>query len=175
MNDVSSGPSGHKPIELGQQAAPAPQAKALASMLMQTTDNTPLGLSWLIYKREEAGPNGVASISAEKLTEIIDEWREQAAPAPGTTKSPLCLDVKHGAVVDHQCLKESGHAGAHTDGSASWFTDMESLRVQHARKQGGADGFQTGWHAALTRIRAGDSIDELTELVPAPPGRDTET
>lgn len=40
------------------------------------------------------------------------------------------------------------------------------IRVQHARKQGAADGFQEGWHAVLTRIREGDSLTELTALVP---------
>lgn len=44
----------------------------------------------------------------------------------------------------------------------------EALRIAHARKQGAADGFQHGWHAALARLRAGDSLDELTALVPRP-------
>src|SRR4030095_9858454 len=30
------------------------------------------------------------------------------------------------------------------------------------------DGFQTGWHAALERIRQGDGIDELSQLTPKP-------
>jgi len=42
----------------------------------------------------------------------------------------------------------------------------ESFRVAHARKQGAADGFQNGWHAALTRISEGDSVETLRELVP---------
>ena len=42
------------------------------------------------------------------------------------------------------------------------------LRIDHARKQGAADGFQTGWHAALKRIIEGDSAQELGELVPSP-------
>jgi hypothetical protein len=42
------------------------------------------------------------------------------------------------------------------------------LRVEHARKQGAADGFQAGWHAALRRVADGDDIAELTSLVPSP-------
>jgi hypothetical protein len=42
----------------------------------------------------------------------------------------------------------------------------ESLAVDHARKQGAADGFQQGWHAALTRINHGDNIEDLRRLVP---------
>ena len=84
-----------------------------------------------------------------------------------------CLDVKHGAVIDHRCFKPKGHEGAHTDGSASWMAPQpaldESLRVMHARKQGAADGFQQGWHAVLKRLREGDPLDELSELVPRPP------
>lgn len=45
----------------------------------------------------------------------------------------------------------------------------ESLRVQHARKQGAADGFQQGWHAALRRVREGDAVTLLEELVPLSP------
>lgn len=40
------------------------------------------------------------------------------------------------------------------------------LRVEHARKQGAADGFQDGWHAALTRVGEGDSVFDLVALVP---------
>lgn len=46
--------------------------------------------------------------------------------------------------------------------------NTEALRIAHARKQGAADGFQQGWHAALARIRAGDALDELIALVPRP-------
>lgn len=45
------------------------------------------------------------------------------------------------------------------------YGEME-LRLAHARKQGAADGFQQGWHAALQRIREGDKIHDLAELVP---------
>lgn len=45
----------------------------------------------------------------------------------------------------------------------------EPLRVAHARKQGAADGFQDGWHAALTRISDGDGVNSLRELIPSPP------
>jgi hypothetical protein len=44
----------------------------------------------------------------------------------------------------------------------------ESLAVAHARKQGAADGFQDGWHAALQRMREGDKLHDLGELVPCP-------
>lgn len=94
-----------------------------------------------------------------------DATREKPQPAPVTQQ---CGDTKRGAVVDWVCTKEHGHKGAHTDGSASWFDDRAYLQIQHARKQGDADGFQKGWHAALTRIREGDSTDELIALVPAP-------
>lgn len=40
------------------------------------------------------------------------------------------------------------------------------LRVEHARKQGAADGFQQGWHGALTRVKEGDALEELLALVP---------
>lgn len=42
----------------------------------------------------------------------------------------------------------------------------ESLRVQHARMQGAADGFQEGWQSALKRVREGDDPLELARLVP---------
>lgn len=45
------------------------------------------------------------------------------------------------------------------------YGEME-LRLAHARKQGAADGFQQGWHAALQRMREGDKIHDLAELVP---------
>jgi len=33
---------------------------------------------------------------------------------------------------------------------------LEGTAMPHARLQSHADGFQTGWHAALTRVQAGD-------------------
>lgn len=42
------------------------------------------------------------------------------------------------------------------------------LQYQHARMQSHADGFQTGWHAALKRMGEGDRIHDLRELVPEP-------
>lgn len=48
--------------------------------------------------------------------------------------------------------------------------EEESTFVAHARKQGAADGFQQGWHAALQRIREGDKADELAAAVPLPSG-----
>lgn len=44
----------------------------------------------------------------------------------------------------------------------------ESLAVMHARKQGAADGFQRGWHGALTVIADGGHVDYLRDLVPNP-------
>lgn len=38
----------------------------------------------------------------------------------------------------------------------------------HARKQGAADGFQEGWHAALQRTSQGDDVNALRDLVPTP-------
>lgn len=46
------------------------------------------------------------------------------------------------------------------------------LRVEHARTQGAANGFQQGWHGALARIRDGSDIDELSSLVPELSKRD---
>lgn len=44
--------------------------------------------------------------------------------------------------------------------------DASEQRIAHARKQGEANGFQQGWHAALQRMRDGDKIHDLLELVP---------
>lgn len=43
------------------------------------------------------------------------------------------------------------------------------VELAHARKQAEADGFQIGWHAALTRVWAGDRVYVLRRLVPKPP------
>jgi len=48
------------------------------------------------------------------------------------------------------------------------LVQCEAVRLPHARQQGAADGFQQGWHGALARVRAGDSLDELATLVPMP-------
>jgi hypothetical protein len=40
----------------------------------------------------------------------------------------------------------------------------ESIFVTHARRQGAADGFQRGWHAAFARMA--EASDELKLLVP---------
>ena len=39
----------------------------------------------------------------------------------------------------------------------------------HARKQAEADGFQDGWRAALARVKAGDSPDDLSASIPSGP------
>lgn len=44
--------------------------------------------------------------------------------------------------------------------------DDAALRIEHARKQGAADGFQAGWHGALKRIAEGDDPKELADIVP---------
>jgi hypothetical protein len=43
------------------------------------------------------------------------------------------------------------------------------LSEQHAKKQGAADGFQQGWHAALDRVVRGDRIADLRALIPHGP------
>ena len=45
---------------------------------------------------------------------------------------------------------------------------LEAVVLPHARMQSNADGYQTGWHAALTRLSEGDTVAELRELVPEP-------
>jgi uncharacterized coiled-coil protein SlyX len=52
--------------------------------------------------------------------------------------------------------RQSAQIAALTDGTA----------MQHARKQADADGFQRGWHAAVTRVAEGDSYRDLAGLVP---------
>ena len=48
------------------------------------------------------------------------------------------------------------------------FAHLDGIRLPHARKQENANGFQRGWHAALSRISAGDNGRELAALVPEP-------
>jgi hypothetical protein len=45
---------------------------------------------------------------------------------------------------------------------------MEGVRLPHARKQENANGFQRGWHAALSRVGEGDAVGDLAALVPQP-------
>ena len=45
-------------------------------------------------------------------------------------------------------------------------TRLVDIALPHARKQGAADGFQRGWHAALARVSQGDDATELSALVP---------
>lgn len=45
---------------------------------------------------------------------------------------------------------------------------LEGVALPHARKQANAEGFQKGWHAALARIRHGDSAEELAAICPQP-------
>jgi len=49
---------------------------------------------------------------------------------------------------------------------------LEGTAMPHARLQSHADGFQTGWHAALTRVQAGDSVEDLRAVVPQPSTRE---
>lgn len=44
---------------------------------------------------------------------------------------------------------------------------LEGMAIPHARRQENANGFQKGWHAALSRIGV-DSVDVLSVLVPQP-------
>ena len=73
------------------------------------------------------------------------------------------------------CGKDSCHDAAKTTTAlCPWCThahkaQRESLEVAHARKQGAADGFQQGWHAALQRVHEGDiHVNDLVKLVPVP-------
>ena len=45
---------------------------------------------------------------------------------------------------------------------------LEGTAMPHALLQSHADGFQTGWHAALTRLQSGDSVEDLRASVPQP-------
>jgi len=45
---------------------------------------------------------------------------------------------------------------------------LEGIRLPHARRQENANGFQRGWHAALSRVSEGDAWQDLQALVPEP-------
>jgi hypothetical protein len=45
---------------------------------------------------------------------------------------------------------------------------LEGTAMPHARRQENANGFQKGWHAALSRISEGDDASDLAALVPEP-------
>jgi len=89
------------------------------------------------------------------LRELVAKWRANAVKGGGACE--CCLD---------ECADEL--AAALSGASSPSGADSESLRVAHARMQGSADGFQRGWHAALLRVRDGDNISELDNLVPLP-------
>ena len=43
---------------------------------------------------------------------------------------------------------------------------FSAQQYEHAKLQAHADGYQTGWHSVLRRIREGDSVDKLATLAP---------
>lgn len=45
---------------------------------------------------------------------------------------------------------------------------LEGTAMPHARRQENANGFQKGWHAALSRVSEGDSVSDLSAVVPQP-------
>jgi hypothetical protein len=49
---------------------------------------------------------------------------------------------------------------------------LEGTALPHARKQENANGFQKGWHAALSRMSGGESFEVLSALVPEPSSRE---
>jgi outer membrane murein-binding lipoprotein Lpp len=46
--------------------------------------------------------------------------------------------------------------------------EQAGIVLHHARSQAHADGYQTGWHAALSRVADGDAVDDLSQLCPKP-------
>ncbi len=52
---------------------------------------------------------------------------------------------------------------------------LEDVVLPHARKQENANGFQRGWHAALSRVSEGDNWKDLADLVPQPAHNPDET
>lgn len=57
-------------------------------------------------------------------------------------------------------------------GRVAW---LEGTAMPHARRQENANGFQKGWHAALSRVSEGDDIAGLRALVPEPCANPDET
>ena len=81
----------------------------------------------------------------------------EAMPAdPRLTEAVVLLGAARDSVADYVDGIESRRVTA----------DSVELRLAHARKQANADGFQHGWHAVLARLHEGDSVDDLSALVP---------
>lgn len=91
----------------------------------------------------------------EALMREYHERRPDQVHIPSRPEDVVCT-LKLAAEV---MVKIAAHAPSGISGYARTCID-------HARRQGAADGFQDGWHAALTRVQSGDRIRDLKELVP---------
>lgn len=125
-----------------------PTLKAQAEQLATVEDKlgTQEGLSALLRNRAEK--------AEEQLAAKDKDLRIQASNA-----------VYRENELRKSLLQRLNDAGEQLAALQREKEQSESLRVMHARRQGAADGFQEGWHAALTRIRQGDSLADL-DLVP---------
>jgi hypothetical protein len=115
--------------------------------------------------------------AADELTRLKaqrDEWRSVVVPEGGALSPEFakrflthCTDalVKRAEAAEQLLASSAVVVGADQQERTYLYWQ---LRVEHARKQGAADGFQAGWHAALRRVADGDDIAELTSLVPSP-------
>lgn len=118
----------------------------------------------------------LASQGPQELDQdLICEWLEQGCRFNTDAESScMCVVHKLGRTAlrlgqdNHRLDVELSQAKAGgVPPRPTW--QHETIRTLAARSQGGADGFQAGWHAALTRISEGDTVEQLRELVPAPP------
>lgn len=87
------------------------------------------------------------NISDDRLREM---WRSVRGP---------------GAQLDGPLIRFAGKLRGELQQRLDW---LEGTVIPHARKQENANGFQKGWHAALSRISEGDGPDDLAALVPQP-------
>jgi hypothetical protein len=95
------------------------------------------------------------------IDELIAQLAAERA-AHAETRIKLDIEAKS-ALLCNDTLYAEREAHAETRREVE---RLNGIVIPHARKQENANGFQRGWHAALARLREGDSLDVLTALVP---------
>lgn len=173
---------GYTHCQCAHRAAAASRAGGARELIKMREANA------LIDKAEGADAYHMAMIALALVTRqylrTLEEHADAARPrsAPGrcdcgapATQCYSCAVGDWQAAHPHcseccpiQARSEAGSSPVESQGRQYRCGGYTETQMQHARVQENANGFQNGWHAALTRVADGTDTQELRELVPDP-------
>ena len=122
--------------------------------------------------RDDLGPAAPPQLSHDaeihrcrKCGTLWRRWRDGNYSLIENKPAGSCCDNAPMGEQIEQLWPHASNSGSNLRTLQLRIDFLEGTALPHARKQEHADGFRVGWHAALTRIREGDDVEDLSALI----------